>query len=61
MSGKIECHFLRILMVHQKKGGIHVYRSFMDASGWFRLTGQLLKISGPPKAEGHSLSGWLFL
>jgi hypothetical protein len=48
-------------MAHQKKGGIHVYRSFMDASGWFRLTGQLLKISAPPEAEGHSLCGWLFL
>ena len=28
-------------MTHQKKGGIHDSRLFMDASGLFRLTGKL--------------------
>jgi hypothetical protein len=38
-------------MAHQKKGGIHVYRSFMDAPGWYRLTGQLRQDIWAQRAE----------
>ena len=33
-------NFLNFI-IHQKKGGIHDIRIFMDASGLFRLTGKL--------------------
>ena len=39
-------------MAHQKKGGIHEYRSFMGASGWYRLTGAVHQNICPAKDAG---------
>ena len=41
--------FLVIFTFHQRKGGIHVYRSFMETFGQYRLTGLPIKISATVK------------
>ena len=56
-------NFLRIFVIHQRKGGIHeIYRSFMDTFGWYRLAGVCsIKISADISQEVSRYIGRLFL
>jgi hypothetical protein len=44
----------RNFSIHQRKGGIHaIYRSIMDAFGYYRVTGLSPKIICPCIRGGH--------